>query len=144
MLNVLATMRVTEWVAKDLHYRSCGLEFYGLHLLADKVNFGSAEDDLKEAYYLRYEEDVPTEAEIAASAIAMYNDIAAHHDERQMARGLVEACSAVIVAVEEAKRTPGLLAGIHAILDGISQKALIIKGLAIRTANERVVATTTV
>ena len=45
MLNVLVAIEVVKCLAKDMHYRSNHEWFYALHLLADKVDFGSAEDD---------------------------------------------------------------------------------------------------
>ena len=51
MLEVIAAVEAVKMIAKDVHYRSHDMYFYSLHLLADKIDFGNAVDDLKEAYY---------------------------------------------------------------------------------------------
>lgn len=135
MLEVLITIELIEWLAKDVHYRSNDQWFYALHLLADKVDFGSTEDDLKEAYFLGMQEALPpTEVEIHKAAVERCPDVRAISNE-DLVRTLYDACAAGILAVEEAKREPGLIAGVHAILDGASQTMLTIKGLCWRTLN---------
>lgn len=134
MLDVIISVAIVEWIAKDMHYRSCDEWFYALHLLADKVDFGNSVDDLKEAYYLGAKEALPpTEEQIVKAAIEKVNLDAASMDNRQLIEALATACADGIYAIEEAKREPALVAGVHAILDGISQKMLVVKGLCCRT-----------
>ena len=134
MIDVLVSVLIVEWIAKDMHYRSCDEWFYALHLLADKVDFGSSVDDLKEAYYLGAKENLPpTEEEIVKAAIEKVNLDTSTMDNRQLIEALSTACADGIYAIEEAKREPALMAGVHAILDGISQKMLVVKGLCWRT-----------
>lgn len=135
MLDVMISVAIVEWIAKDMHYRSCDEWFYALHLLADKVDFGSSIDDLKEAYYLGAKEALPpTEEQIVKAAIEKYANLdTASMDNRQLIEALATACADGIYAIEEAKREPALVAGVHAILDGISQKMLVVKGLCWRT-----------
>lgn len=133
MPTVLVDMLMIEWQAKAMHYNANGLWFYALHLLADKVDFGSAADDIKEAYYLGFvNTPPPTEKEIAASAVESMN-IAPTADNKMLVTNLKAACEAGVQDVENAKREPGLPGGIHAILDGISQKMLTVIGLCANT-----------
>lgn len=135
MNEVLVAIELVEWLAKDVHYRSNDAYFYALHLLADKVDFGSAEDDLKEAYWLGQKEELPpTEKQIHEMSVAQCPDVRSL-DNMGLVRALYDACANGIYAIEEAKREAGLIAGVHAILDGVSQTMLVIKGLAWRTLN---------
>ena len=134
MLDVIISVAIVEWIAKDMHYRSCDEWFYALHLLADKVDFGSSIDDLKEAYYLGAKESLPpTEEQIVKAAIEKVNLDTTTMDNRQLIEALAASCADGIYAIEEAKREPALIAGVHAILDSISQKMLVVKGLCWRT-----------
>ena len=117
-----------------MHYRSCDEWFYALHLLADKVDFGNSVDDLKEAYYLGAKETLPpTEEQIVKAAIEKSSLDTSTMDNRQLIEALAASCANGIYFLEEAKREPALMAGVHAILDGISQKMLVVKGLCWRT-----------
>lgn len=137
MKDVLAWMKVVEWTAKNLHYNSDGKGFYGLHLLADKVDFGTSEDDLKEAYYLGYLQELPpTEIDICARAAEVAKGIVTTQDD-MLVEILMKACENGLYVIEEAKREAGMFAGIHSIVDGISQKMLVIKGLCWRTLNAK-------
>lgn len=134
MLDVIISVAIVEWIAKDMHYRSCDEWFYALHLLADKVDFGNSVDDLKEAYYLGAKEGLPpTEEAIVKAATEKANLDTSTMDNRQLIEALSTACADGLYAIEEAKREPALMAGVHAILDGISQKMLVVKGLCWRT-----------
>ena len=77
MIDVLVALEVVEWLASDLHYNSTGPMFYALHLLADRVkDFGSAEDDLKEGYWLGcLDTTPPSDREIANAAISAYDKV---------------------------------------------------------------------
>lgn len=134
MLDVMISVAIVEWIAKDMHYRSCDKWFYALHLLADKVDFGSSIDDLKESYYLGAKEALPpTEEQIVRAAIERANLDTSTMNNRQLIEALSTACADGLYAIEEAKREPALMAGVHAILDGVSQKMLVVKGLCWRT-----------
>lgn len=134
MLNVLVAIEVVKCLAKDMHYRSNHEWFYALHLLADKVDFGSAEDDIKEAYFLGQRATVPpSEGEIKKLVAERIREVPV--DNNGLILRLANACDMLLYSIEEAKRERGMFAGIHAILDGISQTALTIKGLCWRTLN---------
>ena len=122
--TLLALLCAIDWLANDLHYRSEGTGFYEKHLLADRIrDFGDAEDQLKEAYYLGFKSmPPPDDKEMAHSATVIYNAMkgASSSAESQLcgAFGLMQK------AVDACKKEASLPAGIHAILDGISEKAL--------------------
>ena len=122
--TLLALLCAIDWLANDLHYRSEGIGFYEKHLLADRIrDFGDAEDQLKEAYYLGFKSmPPPYDKEIAHSATVIYNTMkdASGSVESQLdgAFGLIQQI------VDACKKEASLPAGIHAVLDGISEKAL--------------------
>lgn len=136
MTEVLVAIETAKWIAKDAHYRSRDEWFYALHLLADKLDFGNAEDDLKEAYYLGAHEILPpTEGEIHKIAADKIGDTSLKTN-KELIEALREACEDGLYQIEAAKRESGLYAGVHAILDGISQKLLVVKGLCWRTLTD--------
>lgn len=136
MKEVLVSIETVKCLAADMHYRSYGEWFYALHLLADKVDFGTAVDDLKEAYYLGANETLPpAEGEICRLAGEACGDTSAKSN-RELVEALREACTNCLYAVEEAKREAGLMGGIHSILDSISQTLLVVRGLCWRTLTD--------
>ena len=137
MLEVLISMKMIEWAALNVHYRSNDEWFYALHILADNVDFGSAEDDIKEAYYLGFKNQLPpTEIQINAEAVSRMKGF--EGTNLDLIKTLMEYCETGLYAIEGAKREAGLMGGIHSILDGVSQKMLTIKGLCFRTINGKV------
>ena len=133
MIEVLVAICVVEMVAKNMHYRSYDELFYALHLLADKVDFGNSADDLKEAYYLGAKETLPpTEEEIHRLAVERIGETKGKSN-RELIEALKDACENGLYAIEEAKREAGLFAGVHAIMDGVSEKMLVVKGLCYRS-----------
>jgi len=123
MIDVLVAIEVVKWLASDLHYNSTGPMFYALHLLADRVkDFGSAEDDLKEGYWLGcLDTTPPSDREIANAAISAYDKVVDGKDcpIARLLAGLANLCS----AVDGMKSETSLNGGVHAILDDISKKA---------------------
>lgn len=122
MIDVLVAIEVVKWLASDLHYNSTGPMFYALHLLADRVkDFGSAEDDLKEGYWLGcLDTTPPSDREIANAAISAYDTVVGGKDcpIARLLAGLVNLCS----AVDGMKSETSLNGGVHAILDDISKR----------------------
>ena len=122
MIDVLVAIEVVKWLASDLHYNSTGPMFYALHLLADRVrDFGSAEDDLKEGYWLGcLDTTPPSDREIANAAISAYDKVVDGKDcpIARLLAGLVNLCS----AVDGMKSETSLNGGVHAILDDISKR----------------------
>lgn len=132
MDDVIALMYACEGLAKDIHYGSFGPSFYGLHLLADKVDFSEDRDALIEAAYLASGKTVPVTSMFYTKAVELTNA----QEAAEPLPKLSDALYSLVYVVEEAKRVERPLAGVHAILDGISQKALIARGLVLRTIAE--------
>lgn len=123
MEEVLKNLMVVEWVAHALHYETIGNEFYAVHLLADRIkDFGSAADDIKEKYYLgTLLSTPPRDVDIATGAKEKFDRIGSNPDLLAMAR---EALRTLIHSVEEVKKESYIMAGVHAVLDDISSRAL--------------------
>lgn len=134
--TLLALLCAIDWLANDLHYRSEGIEFYEKHLLADRIrDFGDAEDQLKEAYYLGFKEQLPPyDKKIAVVATALYNSIQAESGD--FLYELKGAFCLLQQVIDTCKKEPNLPAGVHAILDSISEKALTYKFLVQRQLAE--------
>ena len=96
--------------------------FYSLHLLADRVkDFGSAEDDLKEGYWLGcLDTTPPSDREIANAAISAYDKVVDGKD-CPVAR-LLDGLTNLGVVVNELKKDASLNGGVQAILDDISKR----------------------
>lgn len=126
MINVLVAMTLCKWYANELHYNSSGENFYSLHLLADKLDFGDSMDELKERFYLgEKSENVPTDAEIATICLERYKT----PTEGEYHTSLADACDILVYAIEEARRVLNPTGGVCAVLDEISGVALTVGGL---------------
>ena len=75
-----------------------------------------------------------TEGEIHRLAAEKIEDTRAKSN-MELIESLRVACENGLYAIEEAKGEAGLFAGVHAILDGISQNLLVVKGLCWRSLN---------
>ena len=130
MESVLSNILVAQWLAHDVHYTWQGHSFYGMHILADKVgDMGSLADEIKEAYYMGFRgENPPKDSSIAASAIEQYNKVLSDNGGCCL-KAIASQFSYLAASVEVAKREEGLAAGIHSILDAVSQKALVGRAL---------------
>lgn len=131
MFDVLVSIELVEWLAKNMHYRANEKYAYALHTLADRCDFGPYEDDLKECYWLGFIGSVPP------------NEVVVHDAAVSAAKGLgfdvltnKELLEAVYKAagdgekkVEEAKGIERLPGGVHAILDNVSTMLLRAKAL---------------
>lgn len=129
MDGIITMLEVVEWLAQDLHYNFRGPTFYSNHLLADRIkDFGSASDDLKEKYYLGWKDTTPPlDKEFADWATQTYDKIVGRNET--MHGRLIDAFDMLISNVEIAKREGALPAGIHAVLDDVSSRALTYKFL---------------
>lgn len=72
MKEILVRLYRLFGLAKDLHYGSAGLPFYGLHLMFDRVADGllDAADRIQEGYFLARDLPAPKSADIYAEAAA--------------------------------------------------------------------------
>lgn len=125
MESILTLLTVIDWIANEVHYATdTNNNFYSRHLLSDRVrDFGSAEDDIKECYYLGWlREQPPKDQTIAAYAIKYMES--AHGDSA--IDKLTDAMVRLSSTIETIKKSvdPKMPAGVHAILDEISKKAL--------------------
>ena len=141
--NLLALICVIDWLADDLHYNSIGNGFYEKHLLADRIREFGVEDEIKETYYLGWKGVTPTlDSELARLSTIAYGNICTKI-QGELQR-LIFAYDLLIKQVEVCKSENRLPAGIHAILDGISQKALTYKFLVTNESKNDIVATASV
>ena len=122
MIDVLVMIEVVKWLARDLHYKFQGPTFYANHLLADRVkDFGSADDDLKEGYWLGcLDTTPPDDKDIAELATTTYNEII--NAKPCLLTKLLEGLDRLDNSVGEAKKDASLNGGVHAILDDISKR----------------------
>lgn len=129
--DVLVAVETVEFLKKDMHYRTNDEYSYALHLLADKIDFGSTEDDLKECYFLGFKTVLPpTEDEIHAKTLDETAKHAKKDTNKDLLQAVIDACSVGVTIVEDAKKEDGLPGGVHAIYDTISQTMLRGKALA--------------
>lgn len=130
MLEVLENLLVVEWAANLLHYETVGREFYEIHLLADRIkDFGTAADDIKEKFYLgTLLSTPPRDVDIFTGAKEKFDKIGSNPDLLTVAR---DALVTLIESVEAAKKDSNVLAGVHAVLDDISSRALTYKFLVV-------------
>lgn len=148
MLKVLALCEATVRLAHELHYGANGAMFYGLHLLADRVDFGGAVDGLKETYYLgSNHSDVPDDCaigriadEIVAAAKESYASSVVDGEEEGgnevLVSRLLDVAKRGAYAVEDAKRILSPLSGVCVHLDEISRVFLVASALAGNTARK--------
>lgn len=124
MDSILEMLMVVDWLANDLHYQFKGEGFYENHLLADRVrDFGRAEDDLKEVYFLgQLGTTPPLDKDTAMNATADYNKIVARNP--CLLTRLHDGLDSLARQVEICKKDAGLASGVHAVLDEISKRAL--------------------
>lgn len=133
MIEVLIALQNLEWIAKDAHYRTHDEMFYALHLLADKADLGSSVDDLKEAYYLGFKNETPPSGALIGSLAASRSVDIKAVSNKELIANISKCCDTALYAIEGVKKEEGLFGGIHSILDGISEKLLVLKGLCFRT-----------
>lgn len=133
MQVILADIKRIGMVAKNMHYRYRGKEFYGMHLLADLVaDIANLSDDLIEVYYMgEQQSDPPVMEDLCRLAL----DTGVHGPRNDMyyVGALRTLCLKTIDDVEKAKKDIEVKAGTQAILDNISQKCLVAVGLLQKT-----------
>lgn len=138
MDTLLSRIKLIGLCAKDLHYRAKGKAFYGLHVLADiPWEVEKETDDLIEVYYMGFRaKEPPRMKEIYAGAVA--TPIAYPEDSNYFIVGLMHSCKLVMNTIEGIKTAfPQIPAGVHAVLDSISQKCLLSIGLLTKCTNEK-------
>lgn len=135
MIEVFISIRVVQYLLKDLHYATGGEAFYALHLLADKVDFREDVDALRETYYLGLKGEIPPGLASVDSIAASRIPVISVSDNTERLRVLFDACHTAVYAIEGASKDPDLVGGIKSVLDSMSQKLLTLKGLCWRSLN---------
>lgn len=121
--------------AKNLHYRYIGRDFYGIHLLADRIwELEKFADDLIETYIMGSLQQLPPKMEeVNNDALTIVLDMPAPLITSGLDADLIEQlkaiCKKTIADVEIAKQELNIMAGTQSVLDNISQKALVAIGL---------------
>lgn len=130
MLEVLVDLCRVGMLAKDLHYRADGKEFYAVHQLADLVgDVAHIADDLNEVYYMGERgEEPPETAFVAAKAAEL---VGKADGEDALVKALAAACADTANAVEAAK-AEAVSAATSAVLDELAKAALRSKGFLLR------------
>lgn len=130
IVDLLAHLKRIGMSAKDLHYRATGKPFYGEHLLAD-LSYGieANTDDLIEVYFLGATGLTPPRmTDIYSKACAIR--VGYPMNNSYFEGGLFNICLKTARLVEQIKKDcPDLVAGVHAILDKISQECYTAIGL---------------
>lgn len=124
MENILTLLVLIDWLANDVHYAADTTKnFYARHLLADRVrDFGSAEDDIKEKYYLGFRNELPPGDDVIAGyAIKAKADL--------QGDALTRLCDALTLLANTVETFHALPRGVQNILDDISSMALTYKFL---------------
>lgn len=131
MNHILTSIVCLEMFADDLHYRSTGEAFYGLHLLADRIKDGykGKIDELRECYYIGELATLPPKTSSTYSdAITMYNHEIEDNAEDGNKIALLrvhKSATYLLNLIEQFKRdNEGLTSGTIAILDSISTATL--------------------
>lgn len=124
MKELLEILKVIDWFANDVHYTSIGPSFYELHKLADKVrDFGEADDDIKECYFLgQLNTTPPCDVDVSKGAVERYEYISANYDTPL--QRLKMAIILLVSHIEELRKDTTFSGGINSILDDISKRAL--------------------
>ena len=109
MKEILALLIAIQRTAKDVHYHAKGRDFWGDHLLADRIydDIDGFIDDIFENWYLGKEEEAPLQKNIYADAVAnMYES----DDLDGMLRrldDLIFKCIGIIQLLPESELTAG-------------------------------------
>lgn len=76
MRKVLMILMAIQRAAKGIHYHTGGAQFYGDHLLADRIYDGLDDliDEIQENYFLGKEEDAPAQKDLLKGAVELVPD----------------------------------------------------------------------
>ena len=138
MSKIASLCCTVEMIAKDLHYRAKGEQFYGLHELADRVSeIGGKRDELLESYWLGENQSVPplmgNIMDEALDLYAMAVKEGAFAETLPILNALSNVLGELVTMIEKAKVEDAMKSGTVAILDDISKSSLIARGLVGRT-----------
>ena len=76
MRKVLMILMAIQRAAKGIHYHTGGAQFYGDHLLADRIydDLDDLIDEIQENYFLGKEEDAPAQKDLLKGASELVPD----------------------------------------------------------------------
>ncbi len=127
MADLLSALYCVEILADDLHYRSRGADFYGNHLLADRVkeHIPWDIDGLRETYWLGEKGMNPPRTDESMSAAAENAHTIRQgvlvEDGKSLRECLLAALAMADTKVGEVKASGGFTDGTGAVLDNIAQ-----------------------
>jgi len=131
VFDVLIAIEALEWLKKDMHYRTNDEFSYALHLLADKIDFGDVEDDLKEVYFLGWKSELPPTEEVIHKATATETETYTKKStNRDLLQTIIDCASKGVGIVENVKKDATLPGGVQGLLDKVSETMLRAKALA--------------
>lgn len=109
MKDILVLLIAIQRTAKDVHYHAFGKDFWGNHLLADRIYDGLEDlmDEIQENYFLGHEEEaVPQKVlyEEASRRMTSYNEVS---EMLKLLDELIVECIAKIEWVAEGELTAG-------------------------------------
>lgn len=137
MKDCIVRLTVIKNLAKDIHYNAHGREFYGIHLLMDRVADGLDQfiDDIKENIYLGRGQFPPASKEIFKVAEAMLPEKLPYDTVAQMGI-LADFISGTLENIFElVQNTTILMNGDVALFDDISKDLRKKLGLINNTIN---------
>ena len=113
MKDILVRLYMIFGIAKDLHYSSSGSNFYGLHLMYDRIADGliDAADRIQESYFLA--RNLP-----AIPASEIFLQAASHPDSTGSV--LRETITSTIYTIDEMSKSPELSEGDKSMIGDIS------------------------
>ena len=131
MKEIIVRLYKIFGLAKDLHYTSSGPEFYGLHLMFDRIADGLLDhaDRIQESYFMPRQLPPPSSAEIFAKA--------AEGKQAPSAAGLLELIRSTIYRIDQlTAETPDFSEGDKTILGDISADLAAKAGFLTRTLKQ--------
>lgn len=131
MLDILVRLEAIKSFAKDIHYTANGDEFYGIHLMMDRIAGGLDDfsDAIKETVYLGNNALPPSSKEILKYSLAYIPDIMSVRENLLALRILIGETIAALDKIEAARAE-------NSLYDNIAQDLKLKLGLLNRTLND--------
>ena len=131
MLDILVRLEAIKSFAKDIHYTAYGNEFYGVHLMMDRIAGGLDDfsDAIKETTFLGNNTLPPSSKEILKYSLAYIPELKSMKENLLSLRILIGETISVLNKVE-ANRAE------NSLYDNIAQDLKLKLGLLNRTLND--------
>jgi DNA-binding ferritin-like protein len=128
MITIIEYLTAIREYAKEIHYRTHGKEFYGIHLLMDRVADGIYDtiDQIKEVYYLGSSNEPPLTSEILKNAADRIPGVTSSTE--QNLKNLLELIE-ITVAHAQTLNQQLQTRATNALLDSISENLQLKQGL---------------